>query len=148
MSAWLAAPTAPVGVLAVVGLGLPASRRPGTVGVALIALVCGAGVALHDGAAPATAPLWGAGLLISGGLAERALTLPAAGEIEVAALVGWIAGLAALAGAGLAAGAIVLLAAGSSLSGPVAGLVSGVLVAAIPAALARRLSRTSDAGRA
>ena len=100
LSAWLAAPTVAVAALAAVGLALPASRRPGTVGVALIALAGAAGMALDHGAAPAEAPLWGAALLVAGGLAERAVTLPPAGEVEVAALVAWLAGLGALAGAG------------------------------------------------
>ena len=130
------------------GLALPASRRPATVGVALIALACAAGVALDHGAAPAAAPLWGAGLLVAGGLAERAVTLPAAGEVEVGALVAWLAGLGALAGAGLATAAIVLLAAGTSLGSSVAGVAAGALLAVIPAALARRLIAVNGAGRA
>ena len=148
LSAWLAAPTAAVAALAAVGLALPASRRPATVGVALIALACAAGVALDHGAAPAAAPLWGAGLLVAGGLAERAVTLPPAGEVEVGALVAWLAGLGALAGAGLATAAIVLLAAGTSLGSSVAGVAAGALLAVIPAALARRLIRVNGAGRA
>ena len=148
LSAWLAAPTAAVAALAAVGLALPASRRPGTVGVALIALAGAAGVALDHGAAPAAAPLWGAGLLVAGGLAERAVTLPAAGEVEVGALVAWLAGLGALAGAGLATAAIVLVAAGTSLGSSVAGVAAGALLAVIPAALARRLIGVNGAGRA
>jgi hypothetical protein len=140
LSAWLAAPTAAVAGLAALGLVLPASRRPGTVGVALTALACAAGEALDHGAAPATAPLWGAGLLVAGSLAERALTLPADGEVEVAALVGWLAGLGALTGAGLAAAAVVLLAAGTNVAGPVAGVAAGTLLAVVPATLAWHLS--------
>ena len=148
MSVWLAAPTAAVAALGAAGLALPASRRPTTIGVAVIALAGAAAVALDHGAAPAAAPLWGAGLLVAGGLAERAVTLPPAGEVEVAALVAWLAGLGALAGAGLATAAIVLLAAGTSLAGSVAGVAAGALLAVIPAALARRLMRVNAAGQA
>jgi hypothetical protein len=121
-------------------VALPATRRPRAVGAALVALACAVGVALHDGAAPALAPLWGAGLLIAGGLAERALILPAAGEIEVGALVTWIAGLSAVGTAGLAGAAVVLLAAGTPLGSSAIGLAAAALLALIPAALARRLS--------
>jgi hypothetical protein len=134
-----------VAALAVTAVTLPAARRPQVLGVAVAALACAAGVALHDGAAPAAAPLWGAGVLVAGGLAERALTLPDHGEIEVAAVVAWLAGLGALAGAGLAAAAVVLLAAGTSVGTSVAGLVAGALLAVLPTAMARRWSRADEA---
>lgn len=126
-------------LLGALGLALPASGRPRTVGIALVALAGAAGAALHHGAGPAAAPLWGAGLLAAGSLAERATTLPPAGQIDVAALVGWLAGIGTLAGAGLAAAAIVLLAAGTSLSSSIAGIAAGALLAIIPAALSRRV---------
>jgi hypothetical protein len=131
--------------LATGGLVLPMSRRPWTVGVAAIALACAAGIALHDGAPPSVAPLWGTGLLVATGLAERAIGMPAVGEVEVEALAAWLAGMGALAGAGLAASAVVLLASGgASFSSPATGVVAGVSLAVAPAALARRVARRSS----
>lgn len=144
LSAWLAAPNALVAALAATAVALPASRRPQMLGIAVVALAGAVGVAVHDGAAPAAAPLWGVGVLVAGGLAERALTLPDHGEIEVAALVAWLAALAAIAGAGLAAAAVVLLAAGTSVGTSVAGLVAGVALAILPAAMARRWRSLGD----
>ena len=57
-------------------------------------------------------------------MAERGLTLPDDGEVEADALVAWLAGLGALAGVGLAAGALVLLAATTSAGTTVAGLAA------------------------
>jgi hypothetical protein len=131
--------------LAAAGLVLPISRRPWTVGVAMIALVCAAGIALHDGAPASVAPLWGTGLLVAAGLAERAVGMPAAGEVEIDALVTWLAGMGALAAAGLAASAVVLLASsGAVFSSPVAGVLAGVSLAVAPAALAQRVARRSS----
>ena len=85
------------------------------------------------------------GLLAAGALAERALTLPGDGEIEADALVGWLAGLGALAGVGLAAGALVLLAATTTVGTTVVGLAAGAVLAVVPAVLAR-LRRPADPG--
>jgi hypothetical protein len=120
-------------VLGAVGLGLLAVRHPPALSVALAALGVAAAVALDQGAPAAAAPLWGAGLLTAGALAERALTLPDDGEVEAEALVGWLAGLGALAGVGLAAGTTV------------AGLAAGAVLAVVPAVLARR--RSAQGGR-
>ena len=103
-------------------------------------------VALDHGAAPAAAPLWGAGLLAAGALAERALTLPGDGEIEAEALVGWLAGLGALAGVGVAAGAVVLLAATTSAGTAAASLAAGAVLAVVPAVLARRRMTSGGGG--
>ena len=115
-------------------------RRPAGLSVALAALAAALAVALDQGAPAAASPLWGAGLLVAGALAERALTLPGDGEIEADALVGWLAGLGALAGVGLAAGALVLLAGTTSGGTTVAGLAAGAVLAVVPAVLARRRS--------
>jgi len=125
-------------VLTVAGLALLAVRHPAALAGALAALAVATAVALDRGAAPAAAPLWGVGLLVAGALAERALTLPGDGEIEADALVGWLAGLGALAGVGLAAGALVLLAATTSAGTTVAGLAAGAVLAVVPVVLARR----------
>ena len=114
--------------------------------VALAALGVAAAVALDQGAAAAAAPLWGVGLLAAGALAERALTLPADGEIEAEALVAWLAGLGALAGVGLAAGALVLLAGTTSAGTTVAGLAAGAVLAVVPAVLARRRDAQGGGG--
>jgi hypothetical protein len=127
-------------VLGAVGLTLLAVRHPAALSVALAALGVAAAVALDQGAPAAAAPLWGAGLLVAGALAERALTLPGDGEIEAEALVGWLAGLGALAGVGLAAGALVLLAGTTSGGTTVAGLAAGAVLAIVPVVLARRRS--------
>jgi hypothetical protein len=145
LSALLTAPTGAGVVLMAAGLVLLAVRHPAALAGALAALTVAAAVALDEGAAPAAAPLWGAGLLAAGALAERALTLPRDGEIEVEALVGWLAGLGALAGVGLAAGALVLLAATTSAGTTVAGLAAGAVLAVVPAVLARR--RAAQGGR-
>jgi hypothetical protein len=125
-------------VLTVAGLTLLAVRHPAALAGALAALAAATAVALDRGAAPAAAPLWGVGLLVAGALAERALTLPGDGEIEADALVGWLAGLGALAGVGLAAGALVLLAATTGAGTTVAGLAAGAVLAVVPVVLARR----------
>jgi hypothetical protein len=125
-------------VLTAAGLALLAVRHPAALVGALVALTVATAVALDEGAAPAAAPLWGAGLLAAGALAERALTLPRDGEIEAEALVGWLAGLGALGGVGLAAGALVLLAATTSAGTTIAGLAAGAVLAVVPAVLARR----------
>jgi hypothetical protein len=145
LSALLAAPTGAGVVLGAAGLALLCVRHPAALTAALAALGVAAAVALDEGATPAAAPLWGAGLLAAGALAERALTLPEDGEIEADALVGWLAGLGALAGVGLAAGAVVLLAATTRAGTTVAGLVAGAVLAVVPAVLARR--RTAQDGR-
>jgi hypothetical protein len=145
LSALLAAPTGAGVVLGAAGLALLAVRHPAALTAALAALGVAAAVALDEGATAAAAPLWGAGLLAAGALAERALTLPPDGEIEADALVGWLAGLGALAGVGLAAGALVLLAATTRAGTTVAGLVAGAVLAVVPAVLARR--RTAQGGR-
>ncbi|HEX6621758.1 MAG TPA: hypothetical protein VF024_18995 [Solirubrobacteraceae bacterium] len=126
-------------------MALLAVRHPAALSVALAALGVAAAVALDQGAPAAAAPLWGAGLLAAGALAERALTLPGDGEIEAEALVGWLAGLGALAGVGLAAGALVLLAGTTSAGTTVAGLAAGAVLAVVPAVLARR--RSAQGGR-
>jgi hypothetical protein len=141
----VAQPTSAGAVLAVVGLAALAVRRPAALSVALAALAVGAAVALDRGAPAAAAPLWGAGLLVAGALAERALTLPGDGEIEADALVGWLAGLGALAGVGLAAGALVLLAGTTSTGATAAGLAAAAVLAVVPALLARR--RGAQGGR-
>ncbi|MGZ6645128.1 MAG: hypothetical protein ACXVFT_25260 [Solirubrobacteraceae bacterium] len=141
----LAEPTGAEAVLGTVGLALLAVRHPAALSVALAALGVAAAVALDQGAPAAAAPLWGAGLLVAGALAERALTLPAGGEIEADALVGWLAGLGALAGVGLAAGALVLLAGTASGGTTVAGLAAAAVLAVVPAVLARR--RSAQGGR-
>jgi hypothetical protein len=133
-------------VLGAVGLALLAVRHTAALSVALGALVVAAAVALDQGAPAAAAPLWGAGLLVAGALAERALTLPGAGEIEAEALAGWLAGLGALAGVGLAAGALVLLAGTTSGGTTVAGLAAGAVLAVMPAVLARRRSALGGRG--
>jgi hypothetical protein len=138
LSALLTASTPAGIVLTAAGLGLLAVRHPAALAGALATLTVAAAVALHHGAAPAAAPLWGTGLLVAGALAERALTLPDDGAIEADALVGWLAGLGALAGVGVAAGALVLLAATTSAGTTVVGLVAGAVLAVVPAALARR----------
>jgi hypothetical protein len=146
LSALLSQPTGAGVVLGAVGLALLAVRHPAALGVALAALGVAAAVALDQGAAAAAAPLWGAGLLVAGALAERALTLPGDGEIEAEALIGWLAGLGALAGVGLAAGALVLLAGTTSGGTTVAGLAAGAVLAVVPAVLARRRSAQGGDG--
>jgi hypothetical protein len=138
LSAALSAPTGAGTALAVAGLVLLAVRNPIALVAALAALGVATAVAIHEGADPAAAPLWGAGLLVAAQLAERALELPDHGEIEADALVAWLAALGTLAGAGLAAGALVLLAARASLGATAAGLVAAALLAVLPARLARR----------
>jgi hypothetical protein len=138
LSATLAASTGGGTVAAIAGLALLAVRRPAALATALVALALATGVAIDAGAAQSAAPLWGAGLLVAGALAERALSLPARGEIEADALVAWLAGLAVLAGAGLAAGALILLAATTGAGTAALGLVAAALLAVVPAALARR----------
>ena len=125
-------------MLTVAGLALLAVRHPAALAGSLAALAVATAVALDQGAATAAAPLWGAGLLAAGALAERALTLPEDGVVEVDALVGWLAALGALAGVGVAAGALVLLAATTSAGTTVAGLAAGAVLAVLPAVLARR----------
>jgi hypothetical protein len=144
LSALLSARTGAGVVLTVAGLALLAVRHPAALAGALAALAVATAVALDQGAAPAAAPLWGVGLLVAGALAERALTLPGDGKIEADALVGWLAGLGVLAGVGLAAGALVLLAATTSAGTTVAGLAAGAVLAVVPAVLARR--RLSQGG--
>ena len=138
LSAALSAPTGAGTALAVAGLVLLAVRNPIALVAALAALGVATAVAVHEGADPAAAPLWGAGLLVAAQLAERALELPDDGEIEADALVAWLAALGTLAGAGLAAGALVLLAAHASLGATAAGLIAAALLAVLPARLARR----------
>jgi hypothetical protein len=132
-------------VLGAVGVALLAMRHSAALSGGLAALGVAAAVALDQGAPAAAAPLWGVGLLVAGALAERALTLPAGGEIEPEALVGWLAGLGALAGVGLAAGALVLLAGTTSGGTTVAGLAAAAVLAVVPAVLARR--RSAPGGR-
>jgi hypothetical protein len=141
LSALLTAATGAGLVLTAAGLALLAVRHPAALAGALAALAVATAVALDQGAAQAAAPLWGAGLLVAGALAERALTLPDDGEIEPDALVGWLAGLGMLAGVGLAAGALVLLAATTTAGTTVAGLAAGAVLAVVPAVLARRRAR-------
>ena len=138
LSALVAEPTGAGVVLALAGLALLAVRHPAALVAAIAALGVAAAVALDRGAAAAAAPLWGAGLLTAGALAERALTLPREGEIEAEALVGWLAGLGVLAGVGLAAGALVLLAGTASAGTTAAGLAAAAVLAVLPAVLARR----------
>ena len=132
-------------MLGVVGLALLVVRHPLALCAALASLGVAAALALDHGAPAAAAPVWGAGLLTAGALAERALVLPADGELEAEALVAWLAGLGALAGVGLAAGALVLLAGTTSAGATVAGLAAGAVLAVVPAVLARR--RTAQGGR-
>ena len=119
------------------------------VGVGLLGGVGAVARFLLDGAVAsraASAFPWGTlAVNLTGALAERALTLPRDGEIEAEALVGWLAGLGALAGVGLAAGALVLLAATTSAGTTVAGLAAGAVLAVVPAVLARR-RRPADPG--
>ena len=138
LSAVLSAPTAAGTALAVAGLALLAVRHPFALMAAIAALGVATGVAIHEGASTAGAPLWGVGLLVAAQLAERALALPDDGEIEADALVAWLAALGTLAGAGLAAGALVLLAARGSIGATAAGLVAAALLAVLPAWLGRR----------
>jgi hypothetical protein len=138
LSAVLSAPTGAGRALAVAGLALLAVRHPIALVAALAALGVATAVAVHQGAAPAAAPLWGAGLLVVAQLAERALELPEDGEVEIDALVAWLAALGTLAGGGLAAGALVLLAARTSAGTTIAGLIAAALLAVLPALLARR----------
>jgi hypothetical protein len=137
LSAALAAPTTVGTVLAVAGLALLVVRHPFALVAALAALGVSLAVAIDHGAAAAGAPLWGAGLLVAAHLAERALDLPDGGEIEGDALVAWLAAVGTLAGIGLAAGALVLLAAHASTGATAVGLVAGALLAVLPAWLAR-----------
>ena len=145
LSALLSAPTGAGVVLTASGLALLALRHPAALAAALAALAVAIAVALDQGAAPAAAPLWGAGLLVAAALAERALTLPDGGVVEAEALVTWLAGLGALAGVGLAAGALVLLAATTTAGTTVVGLAAGAVLAVVPAVLARR--RAAQGGR-
>lgn len=146
--------TVAVAVLAVLGLSLLPVRRGATLGSSIVMLACAAAVALHHGAEPAAAPLWGAGLLTAGDLATRALMLPTAGTIEAAAVSSWLAGLAVLAGIGLAASSLALLAAGAAIGNSFAGLGAGALLAVGPTMLVRPVGRPSaenditEAGRA
>ena len=138
LSAVLSAPTAAGTALAVAGPALLAVRHPFALIAAIPALGVATGVAIHEGASTAGAPLWGVGLLVAAQLAERALEVPDDGEIEADALVAWLAALGTLAGAGLAAGALVLLAARGSIGATAAGLVAAALLAVLPAWLGRR----------
>ena len=138
LSAVLSAPTAAGTALAGAGLALLAVRHPLALTAAIAALGVATGVAIHEGASTAAAPLWGAGLLVAAALAERALDLPDDGEIEADALIAWLAALGTLAGGGLAAGALVLLAARASIGATAAGLVAAALLAVLPARLGRR----------
>jgi hypothetical protein len=138
LSALLAEPTGAGVVLGAGGLALLAVRHPMALVAALAALGVATAVALDQGAPAAAAPLWGSALLVAGSLAERALTLPGDGDVELDALVGWLAGLGVLAGAGLAAGALVLLAATTSAGTTVVGLAAAAVLALVPPALARR----------
>jgi hypothetical protein len=142
----LSAPTGAGWVLAGAGLALLVVPRTVALTVALAVLAAAAAVAIDQGATPAAAPLWGAGLLVAGGLAERALLLPADGELEAEALVAWLAALAALAGGGLVVGALVLLAGSADTGAPAVGLVGAALLAGFPVLLARRGRRRRDAG--
>ena len=138
LSAVLSAPTAAGTALAVAGLALLAVRHPFALIAAIAALGVATGVAIHEGASTAGAPLWGVGLLVAAQLAERALELPDDGEIDADAMVAWLAALGTLAGAGLAAGALVLLAARGSIGATAAGLIAAALLAVLPAWLGRR----------
>jgi hypothetical protein len=137
LTAALSAPTGAGVALAVVGLALLAVRHPFALIAGVAALGVATGVAIEEGASPAAAPLWGAGLLVAAQLAERALDLPDDGEIEADALIAWLAAVGTLAGAGLAAGALVLLAAHASIGATAAGLIAAALLAVLPALLAR-----------
>jgi hypothetical protein len=141
LSAVLSAPTSAGVTLAGAGLALLAVRNPFALTAATAALGIAIGAAIHEGASPAGAPLWGAGLLVAAHLAERALELPDDGEIEADALIAWLAALGTLAGGGLAAGALVLLAARASIGATAAGLIAGALLAVLPALLARGAKR-------
>jgi hypothetical protein len=138
LSATLSAVTGGGLVAAIAGLVLLVVPRALALAVAVPALALAVGVAIDAGASQSAAPLWGAGLLVAGALAERSLSLPAHGSVEVDALVGWLAGLAVLAGAGLAAGALVLLAATTDAGSAAVGLIAAALLAVVPAVLARR----------
>ena len=138
LSATLAAPTGVGIALAIAGVAALAVPRGEALTAAPVLLAVAVGVAIDQGAAPSGAPLWGAGLLAAAALADRALTLPPDGEVEAEALVTWLAGLATLAGCGLAAGALVLLAATSDAGTAAIGLVAGALLAVVPAVVARR----------
>lgn len=145
LSALLAQATGAGLVLGAGGLALLAVRHPVALCAALAALGVAAAVALDQGAPAAAAPLWGAGLLVAAAMAERALVLPADGQIEAEALIGWLASLGVLAGVGLAAGALVLLAGTTGGGATVAGLAAGALLAIVPAVLAR--GRLAHGGR-
>jgi hypothetical protein len=82
---------------------------------------------------------------VAAAMAERALVLPADSQIEPEALIGWLASLGVLAGVGLAAGALVLLAGTTGGGATVAGLAAGAVLAITPAVLARR--RLAHGGR-
>jgi hypothetical protein len=138
LSATLAASTGGGAVAAIAGLALLVVRHPLALAGAVVALALAAGIAIDAGASQSAAPLWGTGLLVAGALAERALSLPSDGQVEVDALATWIVGLAVLAGAGLTAGALVLLAATTGAGTAALGLVAAALLAVVPAALARR----------
>jgi len=131
--------------VAVLGLAAYLTILSTTLSSRVEAAAIAAAVALDQGAPAAAAPLWGAGLLVAGALAERALTLPGDGEIEADALVGWLAGLGTLAGVALAAAALVLLAGTASGGTTVVGLAAGAVLAIVPAVLARR--RGAEDGR-
>jgi hypothetical protein len=138
VSATLAAPTGVGVVLAIAGVALLAVPRGEALTAAPVLLAVAVGVAIDQGASPSGAPLWGAGLLAAAALADRAPTLSADGEVETEALVTWLAALATLAGCGLAAGALVLLAATTDAGTAAVGLVAGALLAVVPAVAARR----------
>jgi hypothetical protein len=138
LSAWLSAPRAAVAVPALAGVALLALRRAPALAIAAVALAVAVGAALHEGAAPGAAPLWGAGLLAAAALAERALLLGGDGEVEAGALIAWLAGVGTLVAGGLAAGALVLVAAQTGTRAAAAGLAGAALLAVLPAALARR----------
>ena len=138
LSAVLSAPTGGGAVLVGVGLVLLAVPRPSVVAAGLVALGVATAVAIDQGAGAAAAPLWGSGLLVAGALAERAAMLPADGTIEADALIAWLAALGVLTGAGLAAGALVLLAARSGAGTTALGLAGAALLAVVPVLLARR----------
>jgi hypothetical protein len=141
LSATLAAPTGGGVAMMAVGLALLAMRHPLAPGPSLIALAVAVGVAVDAGASPSGAPLWGVGLLIASSCAERALALPREGRVEADALVAWLAGLAALAGTGLAAAALVLLAATTDAGTTAIGLAAAALIAVTCSVAARSLAR-------
>jgi hypothetical protein len=141
LTAVLSAPTAAGAAIAVAGLALLAVRHPFALIAGVAALGVATGVAIEEGASAAAAPLWGAGLLVAAQLAERALELPDDGEIEADALIAWLAAVGTLAGAGLAAGALVLIAARASIDATAAGLIAAALLAVLPALLARGPTR-------